>query len=122
MPQLNPAILSWARETAGLTREAAVGKLGLRDARGVAAIDRLAALESGEAVPTRAMLSKMAKQYRRPVLTFYLANRRAEATGEGLPRTDDGPFPRGRSAAECAGSERLGPSGTASGGDAGRRR
>lgn len=73
VPQLNPTILSWARETAGLTREAAVRKLGLRDARGVAAVDRLSALEGGEAVPTRAMLSKMAKQYRRPVLTFYLA-------------------------------------------------
>ena len=73
MPQVNPDILLWARETAGLTPEEAVRKLGLNDARGVAAIDRLSNLESGEVPPTRAMLSKMAKQYRRPLLTFYLA-------------------------------------------------
>ena len=73
MLDVNPAILSWARETAGLSAEGAVKKLGLKDARGVAAIDRLMALENGEVPPTRAMLSKMAKQYRRPLLTFYLA-------------------------------------------------
>ena len=73
MPQVNPDILRWARETAGLTMEDAVGKLAIRDARGTAARDRLRALEQGKTSPTRAMLSKMAKQYRRPLLTFYLA-------------------------------------------------
>ena len=73
MPQVNPDILRWARETAGLTLENAVAKLSIKDARGTAAIDRLRALEIGETSPTRAMLSKMAKQYRRPLLTFYLA-------------------------------------------------
>lgn len=73
MPQVNPDILSWARETAGLSLEDAVRKLGIRDARGVAAIDRLVALENGEVPPTRAMLSMMAKKYRRPLLMFYLA-------------------------------------------------
>ena len=73
MPQVNPDILRWARETAGLTLEDAVAKLAIKDARGTAAIDRLRALEQGETSPTRPMLSKMAKQYRRPLLTFYLA-------------------------------------------------
>lgn len=73
MPQVIPEILRWARETAGLSPEDAVKKLGIKDARGVAAIDRLAALENGEVPPTRAMLSKMARKYRRPLLTFYLA-------------------------------------------------
>ncbi len=73
MPQVNPDILGWARETAGLSPEDAVKKLGIRDARGMAAVDRLAALENGEASPTRAMLSRMARKYRRPLLTFYLA-------------------------------------------------
>ena len=73
MPQINPEILVWARETARLTPEEAVSRLGLRDARGVAAVDRLAALEAGEALPTRPMLLKMAKQYRRPLLTFYMS-------------------------------------------------
>lgn len=70
---VNPEILVWARETAGLGHEEAVKKLDIRDARGVAAINRLHALESGKDAPTRAMLSKMAKQYRRPLLTFYLS-------------------------------------------------
>lgn len=73
MPQVNPAILKWARETAGLSAAEAVTKLKLGDARGVAATDRLRALEEGDTAPTRPMLVKMAKQYRRPLLTFYLA-------------------------------------------------
>ena len=72
MPDVNPNILRWARETAGLTTEEAVKKLGINDAHGVHAIDRLAALEAGEASPTRSTLSKMAKCYRRPLLVFYL--------------------------------------------------
>ena len=73
MPQVSPEILRWARETAGLTPEEAVAKLAIKDARGTAAVDRLRALEEGENPPTRAMLSKMAKQYHRPLLTFYLS-------------------------------------------------
>ena len=72
MTEVNPEILTWARQTAGLTREEAVRKLGIRNARGMAAVDRLAALEAGENEPTRPLLIKMAKQYRRPLLTFYL--------------------------------------------------
>jgi len=73
VPQVNPDILRWARETAGLSPEDAVKKLGIKDAWGVAATDRLAALENGEVPPTRAMLSRMARKYRRPLVTFYLA-------------------------------------------------
>ena len=73
MPRVNPAILLWARETAGLTVEDAVQKLGIREARGVPGTDRLAALEAGDEAPTRPMLVKMAKQYRRPLLTFYMS-------------------------------------------------
>jgi len=72
MPSINPEILKWARETAGLTPAAAVEKLRLVPARGKSAIERLAALETGEDEPTRPMLVKMAKQYRRPLLTFYM--------------------------------------------------
>lgn len=70
---VNPEILVWARETAGLSHEDAVKKLGIRDAYGVAAVNRLRALEDGKDEPTQAMLVKMAKQYRRPLLTFYLS-------------------------------------------------
>jgi Zn-dependent peptidase ImmA (M78 family) len=73
MPEVNPDILRWARKTAGLTTldEAAV-KLDLHQSRGVSAADRLAALESGDDQPTRPLLTRMAKQYRRPLLTFYM--------------------------------------------------
>lgn len=73
MPRVNPEILRWARETAKLTPEEAVKKILLAPARGVSAVDRLAALEKGEDTPSRPMLVKMAKQYRRPLLTFYLS-------------------------------------------------
>ena len=73
MPQVNPEILIWARETAGFAREDAAKKLDIRAAYGVDAVERLAALEVGTDEPTRPMLVKMAKQYRRPLLTFYLS-------------------------------------------------
>jgi len=75
MPKVNAQILSWARETAGLSPDQAVEKLGINDARGVAAVDRLAAIESGSAEPSRALLLKMAKHYRRPLVTFYMSSR-----------------------------------------------
>ncbi|MCR9277304.1 MAG: XRE family transcriptional regulator [Pseudomonadaceae bacterium] len=75
MPKVNPDILVWARETAGLSEEEAVTKLGINDARGIAALDRLAALENGDIEPTRPMLLKMVKHYRRPLLSFYMRER-----------------------------------------------
>lgn len=72
MPDVNPDILRWARETAGLTPEEAVMKLDIHEARGIPALERLGALETGKAHPSRPMLVKMAKHYRRPLLTFYL--------------------------------------------------
>ena len=80
MPKVNHEILRWARETAGLERAEAARKLQIRDARGVKAADRLAALERGEMEPPRSTLARMAKQYRRPLLTFYMS---------GPPRADE---------------------------------
>lgn len=74
MPRVNPEILVWARESAGLDPEQAVAKLGIKEARGQSALERLAAFEAGDSIP-RGMLSKMAKQYRRPLITFYLSHR-----------------------------------------------
>jgi len=73
MPKVNPEILKWARETAGLSQADAVKKLGIGEARGVAAVDRLAALERGEVPPTRRQLLNMVHHYRRPLVTFYMA-------------------------------------------------
>ena len=72
MPNINPEILIWARETAGLTSEEAAVKLGFRDSRKRTAVERLRAYESGQEPPSRSVLSIMAEKYRRPILTFYL--------------------------------------------------
>ncbi len=75
MPKVNPDILRWARETAGLSLEAAAQKLGIENARGATAEARLAALETGNAEPSRSLLVKMAQHYRRPLVAFYMSAR-----------------------------------------------
>lgn len=71
---VNPDILRWARVTAGLEPEIAVKKIGLAKTKTLTAVERLEALETGDTAPTRALLVRMAKQYRRPLLTFYLSD------------------------------------------------
>lgn len=73
MPRINHEILKWARETARLSKGDAAKKLGIKDSKGASAIEKLSSLESGEVSPTRPTLVKMAKNYRRPLLTFYLS-------------------------------------------------
>jgi Zn-dependent peptidase ImmA (M78 family)/transcriptional regulator with XRE-family HTH domain len=72
---VNPDILVWARETAGLELEEAARKIGLNAARGVSGAERLAALEAGDGTPTTALLQRISQQYHRPLLTFYMAKR-----------------------------------------------
>ena len=72
MAGVNPEVLIWARETAGLDTETAARKIGLNAARGVAGSDRLSALERGDVQPTTAQLRRMAQYYHRPLLTFYM--------------------------------------------------
>ena len=74
MTAVNPEILVWARETAGLTQRSAAKKLGFGDSSRSSAIDKLVALEQGVKEPTRPQLLKMADHYRRPLLTFYLSH------------------------------------------------
>ncbi len=81
MPKINPHILSWARESAGLTLEDAAKGIGLG---GENAAVRLAEMEAGDREPSRPQLLKMADRYRRPLLTFYLPEPPAAA-----PRTHD---------------------------------
>ena len=73
MPNVSPEILVWARETAGLTQEAAAKKLGFHSSARSTASEKLAAIESGDKPPSRPQLRKMSRQYRRPLLTFYLS-------------------------------------------------
>ena len=71
MPQVNPEILKWARETAGLTLEEASHKLDIHKARGISPSERLTEYETGKSEPSRPILLKMVKQYRRPLIVFY---------------------------------------------------
>ena len=70
---VNPEILVWARETAGLDVEDAAAKLQLTTSAKSTAVEKLEALESGEKQPTRNQLTAMANVYRRPLLAFYMA-------------------------------------------------
>jgi Zn-dependent peptidase ImmA (M78 family) len=84
MPSLRPEILIWARETAGMSVDEAATKLGINDARGIAGTDRLRLLEAEGGTLSRPLLLKMAKVYRRPLLTFYMSAppRRGERGGD----------------------------------------
>src|SRR5271166_831872 len=73
MGVLNPEIFAWARETAGLSLEEGAHAIGLGDAFGKKGSERLAELETGAGEPSRRVLSKMAKAYRRSLLVFYLS-------------------------------------------------
>ena len=73
MPRVNPEIMVWARETAGLTQEEAARKLGFRNSSISTASEKLAAVECGRKEPSRPQLVKMAGRYHRPLLTFYLS-------------------------------------------------
>jgi Zn-dependent peptidase ImmA (M78 family) len=75
MAAVNPNMLIWARETAGLDRETAAKKIGLNAVRGVSGADRLAEFEVGNGTPSATLLQKMSQQYRRPLLTFYMPKR-----------------------------------------------
>ena len=71
MPKVEPAVLTWARTTAGLSEEEAAEVL-LKPAYGLSPVERLRKLEAGTEEPSRALLKKMANRYRRPLLAFYL--------------------------------------------------
>ncbi|HBY42163.1 XRE family transcriptional regulator [Brevundimonas sp.] len=72
MPRINPQILTWARETAGLSVAEAARKMGFKDSGKGTAEERLLALEAGEAEPSRPQLVKAASAFRRPLLAFYM--------------------------------------------------
>ena len=73
MPALNPEIMVWARETAGLTVDDAARQVGFTNTKSASAVEKLNDIECGRREPTRPQLLKMADKYRRPLLTFYLS-------------------------------------------------
>jgi Zn-dependent peptidase ImmA (M78 family)/transcriptional regulator with XRE-family HTH domain len=70
--QINPGILSWARETAGLSVEEAAEKLGLKSTAKASAAEKLLRVEGGARPIGQGMLQKAADAYRRPLVAFYL--------------------------------------------------
>jgi Zn-dependent peptidase ImmA (M78 family)/transcriptional regulator with XRE-family HTH domain len=70
---INPAVLVWARETAGLSVDEAAAKIGLTSGVRGTATEKLEAFESGEREPSEGQLVKMASVYHRPLLALYMA-------------------------------------------------
>ena len=71
---VNPSMLVWARQTAGLSQELAAQSVGLSASRRSSAVEKLAAIESGTTPPTRRQLMRFADAYRRSPTVFYLAS------------------------------------------------
>jgi Zn-dependent peptidase ImmA (M78 family)/transcriptional regulator with XRE-family HTH domain len=70
--QINPRLLTWARETAGLSLEEAAVKLGLKDTTKATAAEKLLQAETGARPVSQGTLQTAASVYRRPLVTFYL--------------------------------------------------
>jgi len=71
MPNINNEILTWARKTSGLTVEHAAKKLQLKDTQAATGAEKLLEYENGKS-PSRSLLVRMSKQYRKPLLAFYM--------------------------------------------------
>lgn len=103
--RINPDVLRWARETAGLSVEEAAERLGLKDTVQATAIDKLRQLEAGDRPPSRTMLEKAVTAYKRPLIAFYLATppARGERTADfrtqisAISKRDNALLDKGRS-------------------------
>jgi transcriptional regulator with XRE-family HTH domain len=82
---LNPHILVWAREAAGLSVDEAAHALGFKNTQERTAAERLQAIELGTEEPSRSVLLNMARVYHRSLLVF-LSQRAAayRRSGPGL--------------------------------------
>lgn len=73
MPNVNPEIMRWAREAAGLSLDEAAQKLGIASSRTSSREEKLLAYERGDAVVSNSLLLKMSEKYRRSLLVFYMS-------------------------------------------------
>jgi Zn-dependent peptidase ImmA (M78 family) len=62
---VNPAVLTWARESAGFELDAAAAKLSVD-------VEKLATWEAGDDQPSIPQLRKLAETYKRPLAVLYL--------------------------------------------------
>lgn len=91
---INPSMLTWAREAAGLSVAEAADRVGLTTSARATGEEKLQALEAGKTSPTRNQLLKISSVYHRPLSTFYLqAPPRTADRGEDF-RTLDAPVER----------------------------
>jgi transcriptional regulator with XRE-family HTH domain len=90
---INPQILVWARESAGLTLAEAADRIGLKDSRRLTGAAKLSLIESGERQPTRTQLAKYSAVYRRPLITFYLKSPPTKGARAADFRTATGTHP-----------------------------
>ena len=70
---INPELLVWARETAGLTLAEAAKKLGFKNSIDESPEDKLASIERGQAKISESKLEIAAKIYDRPLTAFYMS-------------------------------------------------
>jgi transcriptional regulator with XRE-family HTH domain len=63
---INPAMLEWARETAGYDIQRAAKKAQVKP-------DKYAAWEVGQSMPTVGQLRKLSNAFKRPLAIFYLS-------------------------------------------------
>lgn len=63
--KVNPAVLEWARRTAGMSQFQAANALRIPD-------NQLAALEAGREMPSRTLLQRMARAYKRAYIVMLL--------------------------------------------------
>jgi Zn-dependent peptidase ImmA (M78 family)/DNA-binding XRE family transcriptional regulator len=66
LAEVEPELLSWARDTGGFTLDEAAKKLGISE-------DRLTKWENGTVKPTVKQLRTLARVYRRPIAVFFFA-------------------------------------------------
>lgn len=81
---VNPAILTWARERAGLTPAIAAKRIGFRPSTKCTARDKLVALETGRTQPTHNQLQKISQVYRCPSIAFFMR----QPPADERPHTD----------------------------------
>lgn len=95
MSNINSDILVWARKTAKLSLDDAAERLNFKDSEVSSRASKLLEYENGNKEPSKTLLLKMSKIYRRPILVFYLEKPpRKGNRGQDFRTLPDGIEPR----------------------------
>jgi Zn-dependent peptidase ImmA (M78 family) len=71
MSMINPSVLLWARKDAALSLSEAAFRLGFRNSSVLTAEEKLSLIEQGDKEVSKSQLEKMARIYRKSLLTLY---------------------------------------------------